>query len=70
MNSPSTNDLLGQIEVFDSLELQAAEDYAVIEKELTNPEFKEIVDHIRVEELGHSNLCREILAFLRNRKES
>ena len=62
-----TDDLIGQIEIFDALELKAAEEYAVMENELANAEFKEIIGRIRVEELYHSKLCKEIITFLKNR---
>ena len=67
MTSLIIDDLIGQMEIFDSLELQAAEDYALIENELTNPEMKEIVGQIRVDERYHSKMCREIIDALKNR---
>lgn len=67
MISRLIDDLIGQIEIFDSLELKAVEDYTVIEKELTNPKFKEVIGQIRVDEIYHSKLCREIIEFLNNR---
>jgi len=67
MTSRLIDNLIGQIEIFDSLELKAVEDYTVIEKELTNHEFKEIIGQIRIDEMYHSKICREIIEFLNNR---
>jgi rubrerythrin len=67
MTSSLIDNLIGQIEIFDALELKAVEDYTVIEKELTNSEFKDIVGQIRDDEIRHSKICREIIEFLKNR---
>lgn len=61
------DNLIGQVEIFDSLELKAVEDYTVIEKELKNQEFKDIVGQIKVDEMYHSKMCREVIDFLKNR---
>lgn len=58
------DDLIAQIEVFDSLELEAAREYGIMENELTNPGFKELVGKIRIDELYHSKMCREVIDYL------
>ncbi|MDO8492211.1 MAG: hypothetical protein Q7S34_01040 [bacterium] len=58
------DNLIGQIEIFESLELKSERDYVLLEKELTNPEFKKIVGQIRFDEINHAKLCREIIEFL------
>ena len=57
--------LIAQIEIFDSLELKAVEDYTILEKELTGSTFKDTIDRIRVDEIYHSKICREIIDFLK-----
>lgn len=67
MTSRLIDNLIGQIDIFDSLELKAVEDYTVMERELTNQKFKEIIGQIRIDEMYHSKMCREIIEFLNNR---
>ena len=67
MTSRLVDSLIGQIEIFDSLELKAVEYYAVMERELTNQKFREIIGRIRVDETYHSKMCQEIIEFLKNR---
>ena len=69
MTARLIDDLIGQIEIFDSLELQAVDDYTVIVRELTNQELKETIEGIRDDEKRHSEICRSIIAFLRNRPD-
>lgn len=63
-------DLIGQIEIFNALELKAVTDYTVIEKELVNSEFKKTIGQIRDDEIYHSKICLEIIEFLGNRTPS
>lgn len=67
MTSRLIDSLIGQIEIFDSLELKAVADYTVIERELLNATFKETIRGIRMDEMYHSKMCREIIDFLKNR---
>ncbi len=67
MRSHLIDNLIGQIEIFDALELQAAGDYADIVRDLNNEKFRDIIDHIRIDELYHSKMCREIIDFLNQR---
>lgn len=68
MTSRLIDSLIGQIEIFDSLELKAVADYTVMELELTNAKFKETIGSIRIDEIFHSKMCREIIEFLKNKK--
>lgn len=68
MTSRLIDNLIGQIEIFDSLELKAVADYTIIENELTNLEFKSTIGGIRLDEMYHSRMCREIIEFLKNKK--
>lgn len=65
MTSLLQDSLTGQIEIFEALEMVAANDYGVIERELINPRFKKIIGAIRIEEIHHAKLCREIIEFLK-----
>ena len=67
MTSLLVDNLIGQIEIFDSLELQAVNEYTVMERELTNKKFVQIIGRIRLDEMYHSKICQEIIEFLRNR---
>ena len=70
MSISLVNELISQIEIFDALELQAARDYWVMEQELINPELKDTLKRIRLDEERHSRTCREIIEFLKNRTAS
>ncbi len=61
------DELIGQIEIFDALELEAARDYGIMERELVNSELKETLRGIRLDEERHSRVCQEIIEFLKNR---
>ena len=67
MSISLVNELISQIEIFDALELQAARDYGIMEQELINPELKDTLKRIRLDEERHSRVCREIIEFLTNR---
>ena len=61
------DELIGQIEIFDALELEAARDYGIMERELVNSELKKTLRGIRLDEERHSRVCQEIIEFLKNR---
>lgn len=61
------DELIGQIEIFDALELEAAHDYGVMEQELVNQELRETLKKIIIDEQYHSKMCREIIESLKNR---
>lgn len=65
MTSPLRDGLIGQIEIFKSLELAAARDYEAIEKELINLKFRKTIEAVRADEMRHARLCQEIIDFLR-----
>ena len=65
MTSLLLDDLIAQIEIFDALELEAVHDYSSMEQELTNPELRETIGRIRVDEQYHSKMCREVIDFLK-----
>ena len=67
MSISLVNELISHIEIFDALELQAARDYGIMEQELINPELKDTLKRIRLDEERHSRACREIIEFLKNR---
>ncbi len=67
MSISLVDELIGQIEIFDALELEAARDYGIMERELVNSELKETLRGIRLDEERHSIACREIIEFLKNR---
>lgn len=58
--------LIGQIEIFEALECAAEQDYGRIVKELSYFEFKKTIEAIRLDEVEHAQICREIIKFLRN----
>lgn len=65
MTSPLRDALIGQIEIFEALELAAERDYEIIEKELFNLEFKKTIGAIRADEMRHAEICQNIIDFLR-----
>jgi len=65
MISPLRDALIGQIEIFEALELAAERDYEIIEKGLINPELKKTIGAIRADEMRHAEICQNIIDFLR-----
>lgn len=65
MTSLLRDGLIGQIEIFKTLELAAAQDYEAIEQELINLKFKKTIGAIRSDEMRHAKLCQEIIEFLK-----
>lgn len=65
MTSPLRDALIGQIEIFEALELAAERDYEIIEKELFNLEFKKTIGAIRADEMHHAEICQAIIDFLK-----
>ncbi len=61
----SRDDLIGQIEVFESLEEEAEREYAVLGKEVLDSDFRETINRIRLQEIEHAKICREIINYLR-----
>ena len=60
----SRDELIAQIEIFESLELKAQDEYALLERELADPELRKIAGAIRLDEVRHAAICREIIELL------
>ena len=57
--------LIGQIEIFEAIELAAERDYETIENGLISPELKKTIGAVRADEMRHAEICQNIIEFLK-----